>query len=133
MPGFDVDREELTVFAVDDEYLFAHYFDRRDIFDDLKEYYDDETYRFEVPADEFDAVRERLEAAYFDPVVVTDLEPYCVVVEKYDEHATVLKQSVATWERQGHRFFLMKDDLAVREAVERGATPVGETDFVVGL
>ena len=35
---------------------------------------------FEVPADEFDAVRERLEAAYFDPVVVTDLEPYCVVV-----------------------------------------------------
>ena len=66
-------------------------------------------------------------------VVVTDLEPYCVVVEKYDEHATVLKQSVATWERQGHRFFLMKDDLAVREAVERGATPVGETDFVVGL
>jgi len=27
----------------------------------------------------------------------------------------------------------MKDELSVREAVEHGATPLSETDFVVGL
>jgi hypothetical protein len=133
VPTFDVDPEPLTVFEVGDEYLFAEYFDDRALFEDMRPYYDDEAYRFEVPADEFEAVRDRLEEAYFEPAVVSDLEPYCVVIGRYDEHAEILKRSVATWERDGHRFFLMKDELAVKEALERGATPVGETGFVVGL
>ncbi|ESS04454.1 MAG: hypothetical protein A07HR67_00740, partial [uncultured archaeon A07HR67] len=81
----------------------------------------------------FDAVRERLEDAHYEPVVVTDLEPYSVVIDKYDEHAEILKRSVATWQRRGRRFFLMKSDLAVKEAVKRGAKRVGDTDFVVGI
>lgn len=133
MPEFDVDRERINLFPVDDQYLFAHYFDRTDVFDDLREYYDDESYRFEVPADDLDAVRERLREAYFEPVVVDDLDPYCVVVEKYDEHAAILKQSVAHWERRGHLFFLLKDDLAVKEALEDGATRLANTDFVLGI
>ncbi len=133
MSQFDVDAERLTVFRVDDEYLFSHYFDRQDVFADLSEYYDEEAYRFEVPAGEFEAVRERLEDAYYDPQVVTDLEPYCVVIDKYDEHAAILRESVASWERRGHRFFLLKDDLAVGEALERGAERVAETDFALGL
>jgi hypothetical protein len=103
------------------------------VFEDLRDYYNEDAYRFEVPADEFENVRECLEDAYFDPVVVTDLEPYCVVINKHDEHAEILKQSVANWERSGNRFFLIKDELAVQEAVERGATRISETDFVVGL
>lgn len=133
MPAFDVDTDPLTVFRVGDEYLFSKYFDRTDLFEDLKQYYNDEKYRFEVPADEFESVRDRLEEAYFEPVEVTEFEPYCVVVEKYDDHAEILKRSVANWERRGHRFFLMKDELAVKDAVERGATRISETDFVVGL
>lgn len=133
MPQFDVDAERLTVFRVDDQYLFSHYFDRQDIFTNLREYYNDEQYRFEVPADEFDSVRQHLEDAYYDPHVVEDLEPYCVVIDKYDEHADILRESVATWERRGHRFFLMTDDLAVGEALERGAERLSETDFVLGL
>ena len=133
MPTFDVDPTQLVVFKIDDEYLFSHYFDQQDVFDDLQEYYNDNAYRFEVPAAEFDTVSNRLEDAYFEPAVVTELEPYCVVIDKYDEHAEILKNSVANWERGGKRFFLMKDDLAVKEAVERGATLISETDFVVGL
>jgi hypothetical protein len=133
MPSFDVDATEICVFPVGEEYLFSHYFERDDAFELLQEYYDDDAYRFEIPEAEFDAVRDRLEEAYFEPVVVTDLEPYCVVIDKYDEHAEILKRSVANWERSGHRFFLMKDDLAVTEAVERGATRIEDTDFVVGL
>jgi hypothetical protein len=133
MSTFDVEPERLVVFEVDDAYVFSEYFEQTDIFDDLREYYSDTEYRFEVPEAEFDAVRERLEAAYYDPVVITDLEPYCVVIDRYDEHAEILKRSVATWERRNRRFFLMADDLAVKEAVEQGATRVGDTDFVVGL
>lgn len=133
MPTFDVDPEQLIVFEVGDEYLFSQYFEQQDVFEDLREYYNDTEYRFEVPEDEFDTVRKHLEDAYYEPVVVTDLAPYCVLINKYDEHAEILKQSIATWERDGKRFFLMKDDLAVKEAVERGAERISDTDFVVGL
>jgi hypothetical protein len=133
MSSFDIEPEQLVVFEVDDEYLFSQYFDHTDLFEDLREYYNDTAYRFEVPEEEFDAVRERLEDAYYDPVIVTDLEPYCVVIDKYDEHAEILKRSVATWERQRKRFFLMKDDLAVKEVIERGAERISDTDFIVGL
>jgi hypothetical protein len=133
MPSFDVEPEQLVVFEVDDEYFFSQYFEQSDLFEDLRGYYNHTAYRFEVPEEEFDTVREHLEDAYYEPVIMTDLEPYCVVIDKYDEHAEILKRSVATWERQRKRFFLMKDDLAVKEAVERGAERIGNTDFVVGL
>jgi hypothetical protein len=127
------DPDRLLVFEVDDEYLFSQYFDRTDVFEDLREYYNDTEYRFEVPEAEFDAVRERLESAHYEPVILTDLEPYCVLIDRYDEHTEILRRSVATWQRRGRRFFLMESDLAAKEAVERGAKRVGDTDFVVGI
>jgi hypothetical protein len=133
MSTFDVDPERITVFRIDDEYLFSHYFEREDVFDSLREYYNEDEYRFEIPAEDFDTVSAQLEDEYYDPVVVEDLEPYCVVKEQYTEHAEILKQSVLNWERRGHLFFLMKDELAVQDAVERGATPIEETDLVLGI
>lgn len=133
VPALDVDRETIYVFPVGEEYLFSHYFERTDVFDALKEYYDGEAYRFEVPAEEFDGVRQLLEEEYFEPVVADDLESFCVVKEQYTEHAEVLRNSVANWERDGQLFFLMKDEHAVRLAVELGATPIEETNYVVGL
>ena len=133
MPDFDVSAEKITVFRVGDEFLFSHYFDRKDVFKELQEYYDQDAYRFEIPADKFDDVREFLEAEYFDPVIVEELEPYCVVKKKYTNHADILRNSVVKWERGDHMFFLMKDERSVREAVEHGATRIDETESVVGL
>lgn len=133
MPRFDADTERINVFAIDDEYLFSHYFDRTDLFEALREYYNDDAYRFEVPAEEFDGVRDLLAEAYFDLVVIDDPEPYCVVKEQYTEHAEILRNSVLTWDRRGYRFFIMTDELAVREALERGAERLADTDFVLGL
>lgn len=133
MTTFDIEMEPLTVFEVGDECLFIQYSDNQALFEDLLKYYNDEAYRFEVPASEFGAVANRLEEAYFEPTVVTELEPYCVLIEKYDNHAEILKHSVATWERDGKRFFLMKDELAVKDAIERGAMPTSKMDSVVGL
>lgn len=133
MADFGVDPERITVFRLDDRYLFSHYFEREDIFDALEEYYSHERYRFEVPADELDEVRDRLEDEYYELRVVEDPEPYCVVTGKYEPHTDVLRNPVEHWERRGHRFFVLPDHLAVREAVERGATPVAETDMVLGI
>jgi len=55
------------------------------------------------------------------------------VTGTYDEHADILRESVLTWERRGHRFFVMKDELAVESAIEAGATPVAETEFEAGI
>jgi hypothetical protein len=133
MPTFDVDPDRITVFHVADEYLFSHYFTRKDLFEQLSEYYNEEAYRFEIPAEEFDSVREQLADEYIELVVTDELEPYCVVKDKYTEHADILRDSVLNWERDGQLFFLMKNELSVKEAIEQGATPIEETDFVVGL
>lgn len=133
MSSFDIDPERITVFEIDDEFLFAHYFTREDLFERLSDYYNSEVYRFEIPAAEFDAVKAELAEEYIELVVADEFEPYCVVKDKYTEHADILRNSVINWERDGHRFFLMKDDLSVKEAVEQGATPIEETDFVVGI
>jgi len=133
MPTFDVDPDRITVFQVDDEYLFSHYFTRQDIFEQLSDYYNEDAYRFEIPTEEFDSVREQLADEYIELVVADELEPYCVVKDKYTEHADILRDSVLSWERDGQLFFLMKDDLSVKEAIEQGATPIEETDRVVGL
>lgn len=133
MPRFDVEPERIDVFRLDDRYVFSRYFDREDVFRALREYYDDDDYRFSVPVDEFDEVRDRLREAHYEPAVVDDPGPYCVVTEKYAEHARILRDSVANWERRGHRFFLMKDERAVEMAIERGATPVEETEFALGI
>jgi len=133
MPTFDVDPDRITVFQVDGEYLFSHYFTRQDIFEQLSDYYNEDAYRFEIPTEEFDSVREQLADEYIELVVADELEPYCVVKDKYTEHADILRDSVLSWERDGQLFFLMKDDLSVKEAIEQGATPIEETDRVVGL
>jgi hypothetical protein len=133
VPDFDVDRDRINVFPVGDEYVFTHYFDRTDLFEALQEHYNGDAYRFEVPAAEFPAVEERLLEAYFEPVVIEDPEAYCVVKKQYTEHADILRDAVVSWERRGHLFFLMEDELSVWNALEAGAQRLEETEFVFGL
>jgi hypothetical protein len=133
MPDFDVDPETIRVFPMDDEYWFSHYFDRQDLFERLREYYNEDAYRFEIPAEEFETVRETLAEEYVELDVVKDREAFCVVKDQYSEYGDVLRDSVAHWERQGQRFFLMKDELAVKEALERGAEQLTDTGYVLGV
>jgi hypothetical protein len=133
MPSFDVTPERITVFPSDDTYLFKHYFERTDIFESLQEYYNHDKYRFEVPADEFEAIREQLAENYYDLVVVGDLEPYCVIKETYTPHADILRSAVIHWSRDGYNFFVLKDEAAVAQAVEQGATRITDTDLALGI
>lgn len=132
-PDFDVDPETIRAFPMDDEYWFSHYFDRQDLFQRLSEYYNEEEYRFQIPAEEFQTVREELAEEYIQLDVVDNREAFCVVKDQYSEYGDILRDSVAHWERQGKRFFLMKDELAVKEALERGAERLADTEYVLGL
>ncbi len=133
MGGSEPDRTPIYLFPVDRAVYFAHFFDRTDIFERLAPYYDEDVYRFEVPEDELAEVRTVLEDHWFDPVVVDDIAEFCVVKEQYTPHAEILKQSVQHWDRRGYNFFVMKNPVAVDQAVERGATRIGQTDLVLGI
>lgn len=123
----------ITAFHLGEEYVFANYFERDHLFDRVREHYDGEGYRFEVPEGAFADVRDLLEAEGYRVDVVEDPEPYCVVIEQYTEHADVLRASIAKWERRGHIFFLMRDGRALDEALDLGATPVADTEFEAGI
>lgn len=45
-------------FAVDDTYLFKQYFEQDEVFTELRPYYNEDDYRFEVPQDGFDDVQQ---------------------------------------------------------------------------
>lgn len=133
MEASEREREPIYVFQIGDEYLFSHYFRRTDIFSELRVYYNDDEYRFEVPEDDFPRVLELLEQNRYDPIRVEDLEEFAVVKEQYTEHKDILRNSVMHWSRDEYNIFLMQSPHAVKEAVEQGATPLEETDLVLGL
>lgn len=133
MPEFEVDREPIHVFQIDDSYLFKHYFARNDLFSELGDFYNRDKYRFEVPDKEFSEVQELLEKNYFDLQIVDEPEEFCVVKEEYTDHSEILRNSVLTWNRDGYNFFLMKDPIAVDQATEQGATHIEATDLVLGI
>ena len=134
MPSFEVDQEEITVFALGESYVFRQYFEQDELFADLQEYYNSEDYRFEVPQDAFETVARRLEEHFYEPVVVEEVEPFCVVKRKYTDHPDILfKTAVAKQSTGDHTVFLLKDQLSVEQAVEQGATQLSDTDINFSL
>lgn len=133
MPTFDVDREEIIAFEVDGTYLFKQYFDQDEIFDALKSYYNKDRYRFEVPEDELDEVRQLLDEYFYDLRIEGDLTAYCVVKQKDSNYSDILKNSVLTKHRSDYVVFLIKDQLSVEQAIERDAIPLSKADIHAGL
>lgn len=129
MPTFDVDQEQINLFAVEDRYLFKHYFKQDDVFAALRDYYNADDYRFEVPDDAVETVQEVLEDHFFEAVIIHDLELFCVVYPKYQDHPSVLfKASVLQRSTDDAHIFLMKDKLSVEQAINQGATAFADAD-----
>ena len=132
MPTFDADTTEINAFEVEDAdlYIFSQYFDHEEVFDELREYYDSEHYRFEVPAHEIDRVESFLDEYFYDlnRVAPDAIEPFCVVKEKYTDHADILRNSVYHTGRGSNTVFVMQDRLSAEQAVEQGATRLADSD-----
>lgn len=102
--------------------IFKHFFEDKEMFKSLLDYYNQDQYRFE-----FKSIGARnnalkiLERNGFDYDIIEDLSGYVVKLPKYSKYAPILKNSVATKETAAERIFLMKDMAAVEEAVSLGA------------
>ncbi len=133
MPTFDADTTEINAFKVKDAdlYIFSQYFDQEEVFDELREWYDSEQYRFEVPADEIDRIESFLDENFYDlnRVPPDAIEPFCVVKEKYTDHADILRNSVYHTSRGRNTIFVMQDELSAERALEQGATRLADSDI----
>jgi hypothetical protein len=130
---FDVipKRKRITVFKVGKLWLFKCFFEDKEIFMALLDYYNKDQYRFEIKTfGERNKVLKLLERNGFDYDLVEDLKGYVVKLSKSAKYAQILKNSVAYKETANDRLFLMKDLAAVEEAVSLGAQTVdGEIAF----
>jgi hypothetical protein len=117
--------KRITIFKVGKIWIFKHFFDDPAIFNELADYYNKGKYRFEfkTPGERNKALK-FLEMRGFDVSLVEDLRGYVVKLGRYSKYALVLKNSVAQIETPEWRIFLMKDRVAVEEAVRMGAKVV---------
>ena len=123
-------QEQVNVFEVDGTYLFKHYFEGEEVFAQVKQYYNNQQYRFEVPPDDFDTVQAFLDEHGYGLVVVDVLEEFAVVVRKYTAHPeNIFKASVIQRNVNNYNCFLLTGQAAVEQAVTQGATRLTETDL----
>lgn len=130
MPTFDVDCERINVFELENFFVFKQYFELDEVFDHLREFYNGEEYRFEVSEDSLEEVRKRLADHYYELKVVENVEPFTVVKRRYSDHPELLfRNAVERWSQGDYHVFVLKDQLAVEQAVNQGAKRLSETDF----
>jgi hypothetical protein len=121
---FDVipKRKRIIVFKLGKLWVFKQFFDNRELFNALLDYYNKDLYRFE-----FKSIGARnnalklLERNGFDYDLVENLKGYMVQLSKTSKYAPILKNSVAFKETANERIFLMKDLAVVEEALSLGA------------
>jgi len=84
-----------------------------------------------VPAGEIDRVEAFLDEHFYDLQRIEPgaIEPFCVVKEKYTDHADILRNSVYHTSRGSNTVFMMQDRLSAEQAVEQGATPLADSDI----
>lgn len=122
--------ERVNVFEVDEHYLFKHYFNGKEVFDRLRPYYNNQQYRFEVPADDFEALRSFLADHDYELAVVDSLPEYVVVVKQYTAHPeNIFKASVIQRQTDGYNCFLLADQDAVEQATREGAVHFIDTNL----
>lgn len=129
MPTFDVEQEEITAFEFGQTYLFKQYFDKDDLFQQLREYYTSDKYRFEVPEGELPEVKQILDSFFYELKIAAEPLDYCVVQDKEVDSSDIMRNSVANQRRGDYEIHLMKDEISVRQAIEKGASLPEKTDL----
>ena len=67
---------------------------------------------------------------FYELKVVENVEPFTVVKRRYSEHPELLsRNAVDRWPQGDYHVFVLKDQLAVEQAVNHGAKRLSEADF----
>lgn len=119
---FDIDRKNINVFKIGKLYCFKHYFNDKQVFEELSMYYNKEKYRFEcATAGERNKIIKYLWKVGFDAYFVEDLSEYIVKIDRIKKYASILKNSIEQTETGNIRIFLTKDMTSVELALEHEA------------
>lgn len=120
----------IPVFNTGEKYVFKYYFEDKDLYSRLSQYYNSDKYRFEIPEDEFPSVESTLTDNGKAVQEIDAIDDYVVVKEKYTAHPDILfKESILKQSRSGYNLFLMKDRTSVKSALTNGAEPVAATEL----
>jgi hypothetical protein len=120
MSTFDVERQELTAFAIGNSYFFTEHIDHDDLCNAPNYYHNSYNYRFEIPYRGLDAVRQIFYRYFNDPVIADKRVPYCVVLQRDADATSFLRGAVTHQVRGRYRVFLMKDRPSLEQVVEQG-------------
>lgn len=125
MPEFNVKRKRnrINIFKIGKIYVFKHFFDDKEIFKGLVDFYISESYRFEMKnAGVRNKVMKFLDMkGGFDVYLIEDPADFMVKIGKDKKYAGILRNSVDFRETKDARIFIMKDMVAVEEAISLGA------------
>jgi len=128
---FDIDRKKINVFKIGKIYCFNHYFNDKQVFEEMSRYYNKERYRFECStAGERNKIIKYLWKIGFDAYLIEDPGDYIVKIDRTKKYAPILKNSIEQKETGNVRLFLMKDMVSVEQAIESGAERYTGTDFL---
>ena len=115
-------RKKVTLFKIGKLWVFKHFFEDKEMFKTLAEFYNEDRFRFEFKTfGERNNALKILERAGFDYELVEDLRPFVVKLSRYNKYAPLLKNSISHMETSDWRIFLMKDQAAVEQAKRMGA------------
>ena len=125
MPEFNVKRKRnrINIFKIGKIYVFKHFFDDKEIFKGLVDFYNSELFRFEMKnAGARNKVMKFLDMkGGFDVYIIEDPADFMVKIGKDKKYAGILRNSVDFRETNDARIFIMKDIAAVEEAISLGA------------
>jgi hypothetical protein len=115
-------KKSITIIKAGSHWIFKHFFEDRETFRELADYYDKDGYRFVLKTPgEKNLVQKLLERRGFDVLLVENSRGYVVKLSHKSRYGEVLKNSLAQIETPEWRIFLMKDQDAVFEALRQGA------------
>ena len=103
-------RKKIILFKIGKLWVFKHFFEDKETFKALAEFYNSNKFRFEFKTfGERNNALKILERNGFDYELVENLKPFVVKISRYSKYAPLLKKSIAHMETSDWRIFLMKD------------------------
>jgi hypothetical protein len=115
-------KKKLNIFKIGSLWCFKHFFEDKEMFRELLEYYNREKYRFELSSGgERNKLIKYLEGKGFEPVLIDNTSDYTVKIDRFKKYGAILKNSIDFEVKGREVIFVMKDLASVEEAIAKGA------------
>ena len=119
---FATNNKKIKIFKIGNKFCFKQFFNDKEIFNELSDYYNDKKFRFEYDSTNgVEKLTKQLFSAGFETSFIEDFNEYLVKIDRYKKYGSILKNSIEYTELGGNRIFLMKDMMSVELAIEQGA------------